>query len=127
MVFYRNCPQHCLSCRRKFRGSMGGRVAERIIKRLPVTFSDGKNEYKGTTANISHSGVFIRTRHILKPGTIIKIEMELENDLMMELVGIVVRFVKVGSTVFKDGIGVQLVTIPQEYNDLIDKLISEQN
>lgn len=106
---------------------MSGRVAERVIKRLPVTFSDGRAEYKGTTANLSHTGVFIRTRHILRPGTPVQLMIEVEANKTLVLTGIVVRFVKLGSTVFKDGIGIQLATIPQEYKELIDDLLSEHH
>jgi Tfp pilus assembly protein PilZ len=104
---------------------MSGRIAQRKIKRLPVIFSDGKREYRGTTANLSHTGVFIRTRHILKPTTPIKLILELEDNSTIALTGIVVRFLKLGTSVFKDGMGIKLITIPEEYKDMIDKLLSE--
>ncbi len=104
---------------------MGGRIAERKIKRITVIFSDGTVEHRGTTSDLSHTGMFIRTRKILKPGTPVKLTMELNENRNIALTGVVARFVKLGTTVFKDGIGVKLTTIPPEYKDLVQELLQK--
>ena len=104
---------------------MAGRVAERKIRRLTVTFSDGTEERSGTTSDLSHTGIFIRTRKIFKPGTHLSLILELDDSRKINLTGTVTRYVKLGTTVFKDGMGVKLTSIPQDYKDLVDKLITQ--
>lgn len=104
---------------------MPGRLDSRKIRRLPVTIHDGVKEYRGTTSDMSHTGLFIRSRKVFKPGTPLKLIIEIDENRKISLLGVVRRFVKLGTTVFKDGLGVKLTSIPQEYKDLVDKLLKE--
>lgn len=104
---------------------VGGRVAERKIKRLSVVYSDGTVEHRATTSDISHTGIFIRTRKTFRPGTHLRIVLELDDSRTVTLTGVVTRLVKLGTTVFKDGIGVKLTSHPQEYKELVEKLLKQ--
>jgi len=96
--------------------------AKRHTKRFPITFSDGKEEYSAVTYNISSTGLFIRTRKALPPGTHLKINLELGRDKMIALDGIVAWALKTGIADFKNGMGVRLTNIPQEYRELVRSL-----
>jgi uncharacterized protein (TIGR02266 family) len=96
--------------------------ARRHIKRFPITFSDGKGEYSAVTSNISSTGIFIRTRKALPPGTYLKINLELGRDKMIVLDGVVAWALKTGIADFKNGMGVRLTSIPDEYKELVRSL-----
>jgi Tfp pilus assembly protein PilZ len=104
---------------------MSGRISERKIKRMSVTFSDGIREYHGTTSDLSHTGLFIRSRKVFRPGTALKVVIELDEQQKIAFTGVVTRFIKVGTVEFRNGIGVKLTSIPQEYKDLVEKLIEK--
>jgi Tfp pilus assembly protein PilZ len=104
---------------------MAGRLDSRKIRRLPVTIHDGVKEYRGTTSDMSHTGIFIRSRKIFKPGTPLKLVIEIDETRKISLLGIVKRFIKLGTTVFKDGLGIELTSIPQEYKDLVEDLLKK--
>jgi Tfp pilus assembly protein PilZ len=102
---------------------LGKRITQRKIRRLSITFSDGKSEYSGTSSNFSTTGLFIRTRKALSPGTPIEMVAELDNNRRINLTGIVVRSIKTGIADFKNGMGIKLTSIPQEYQDFINELL----
>ena len=91
----------------------------RMTKRLPVKFSDGVAEVLAFSSNISKSGLFIRTRKAYPPGTRLKITLEADKDRFIELEGEVAWSLKTGSTSFKNGMGIRLTSIPQEYTELV--------
>jgi Tfp pilus assembly protein PilZ len=110
------------------------RAAERKIKRLPIFFSvtspvsvsaDPGEEYRGMSSDFSITGLFIRTRKILKPGTKLKMAIEVNESTKIHLTGTVARAVKLGAVVFKDGIGVKLTEATPEYKNFIDGLLRE--
>ena len=102
---------------------MGKRITQRKIRRLSITFSDGNTEYSGTSSDFSATGLFIRTRKALSPGTPIEMVAELDNNRRIPLTGIVVRSIKTGIADFKNGMGIKLTSIPQEYQDFINELL----
>ena len=102
---------------------MGKRKHTRKIKRLPITFSDGNVEYPGTSSDFSASGLFIRTRRASGPGTSLRMVLEVGENRSIELKGIVVRAIKTGSMVFKNGMGIQLTDIPQDYENFVQELL----
>ena len=102
---------------------MGKRKKIRKIKRRPITFSDGNVEYPGTSSDFSSTGLFIRTRRACRPGTSLSMVLEVGENRSIDLKGIVVRAIKTGSIVFKNGMGIQLTDIPQDYEDFIAELI----
>ena len=95
---------------------------KRLTKRLSVMFSDGVTDHHGVSSNISSSGLFIRTRKALPPGTPLKIVLEVGKDRKMDLEGEVAWSLKTGVADFKNGMGVKLSRIPQEYEDLVKDL-----
>ena len=102
---------------------MGKRITQRKIRRLSIIFSDGKGEYSGTSSDFSATGLFIRTRKAISPGTTLAIVAELDNNRKIDLTGIVVRSIKTGIADFKNGMGIKLTSIPQEYQDFINELL----
>ncbi len=96
--------------------------APRKTKRLPATFSDGTVELSGTSSNLSLTGVFIRTRKPLSPGTPVRIVVELAENNTIELAGIVVWASKTGNTGFKDGMGIKLTSVPDAYKIYLEAL-----
>jgi Tfp pilus assembly protein PilZ len=95
------------------------RKTPRKIKRLAVTWTDGTVEYTGVTSNVSATGIFIRTRKPFHEGTSLKILLEIGKSQTIALTGVVVRSIKTGLSDFKNGMGIQLTEIPQEYSDFI--------
>lgn len=102
---------------------MGKRITQRKIRRLSITFSDGNTEYSGTSSDFSATGLFIRTRKALSPGTLVEMVVELDNNRRINLTGVVVRSIKTGIADFKNGMGIKLTSIPQEYQDFINELL----
>ncbi len=94
-------------------------ISKRHTKRLPVIFSNGESEFNGTTSNLSLSGIFIRTRKALNPGTLLKIVLEVDKDRKIALEGEVVWSLKTGLSDFKNGMGVRLINIPQNYTEVV--------
>lgn len=96
-------------------------ISKRHTKRLPVVFSNGDSEFIGTTSNLSSTGLFIRTKKALSPGTLLKMVLEVDKDNKIHLEGEVVWSLKTGLIDFKNGMGVKLKSIPQTYEELIKK------
>jgi Tfp pilus assembly protein PilZ len=95
------------------------RDTKRRIKRLPVTFLYGAEVHRGTSSNLSLSGLFIRTRKSIKTGLHIQMVLEISEDLKIPLRGITVREKKKGYRNPYCGIGVSLTEVPQAYRDYI--------
>lgn len=105
---------------------MGKRQFTRKIKRLPVTFSDGVKEHSGVSSDFSSNGLFIRTRRPFSPGTRVKMVLEIGENQKIELTGTVARALKLGTMVFKDGMGVKLDAVPDAYEDFIMNLLEPE-
>ncbi len=103
---------------------MEKRGKDRITKRLEVKFhTDVENT--AITSNLSESGIFIRTKRAIRPGSILDIKLNLPNPSALLLKGKVVRCMSsvsgpAGET--KSGIGVQLISPPPEYISYINSL-----
>ncbi len=77
----------------------------------------------GFTDDLSPQGLFIKTRSIFAPGTVLKIELTLPDDQIIRLTGQVmwakrvdpsmVRFVK------KSGMGIRIVQPPPSYDQFV--------
>lgn len=101
---------------------MDKRVGKRRIKRLPINFSDGEQDYNGTSSNFSSNGLFIRTRRAFVPGTSVKMVLEVEEERKILLMGVVVRAIKTGLRDFKNGMGIKLTSLSQDYKDFLKEL-----
>jgi uncharacterized protein (TIGR02266 family) len=93
-----------------------------MTRRFPLTFSDGNRENHGVSSNISSTGIFIRTRNALPPGTRLKIVLEVDGDTRIDLEGEVAWALKTGLQDFRNGMGVELSNVSQEYEDLLKRL-----
>jgi Tfp pilus assembly protein PilZ len=100
------------------------RGSKRFKKKIPLAFSDGTKEYKGLSSDLSSTGLFIITRDPLRPGTQIKIALEVP-DKKIFLNGVVVRTVKTGIIEVKDRMGIKLTETPYLYQKFITRLEEE--
>ena len=101
---------------------MNKRFCKRKIKRLNVIYSDGQIEYNGISSDFSCNGLFIRTRNGFKEGTKLNMQLELESGKKIPLCGTLKRMVKTQITNFKNGMGVELLSVPMGYDMLIEEL-----
>ncbi|OGW40292.1 MAG: hypothetical protein A2Y97_09245 [Nitrospirae bacterium RBG_13_39_12] len=108
---------------------MDKRKCKRKIRRLNIFFSDGKEEYSGISSDFSCNGLFIRTRKGFIEGTELKMQLELEKCKIIELTGVVRRTVKTSynissykTSTYKNGMGIYLISIPEEYDNFIKQL-----
>ncbi|TNF52588.1 PilZ domain-containing protein [bacterium] len=101
------------------------RKNKRKIKRFQVKFLCGTEEYRGISSNLSHTGLYIRTRKTFKSGIPVKIVMEVDEDKKIVLRGVIVRQVnrRYGSS--DNGIGIEFDETPQEYKDLVEFILKK--
>ncbi|MBI4680476.1 MAG: PilZ domain-containing protein [Nitrospirae bacterium] len=99
------------------------RKAQRKIRRLPISYSDGQKEHSGISSDFSLEGLFIRTRNALPPGTPLKMVLEVGQNQKINLAGLVIWSVKTGIMDFKNGMGVKITSKPTEYTEFILNLL----
>ncbi|MDP2754997.1 MAG: PilZ domain-containing protein [Nitrospirota bacterium] len=109
---------------------MEKRECKRKIRRLNITFTDGKEEYNGISSDFSCNGLFIRTRKSFNEGIKLKMQLEIENGKKIPLTGIVKRAIKTNISGYnisgyKNGMGIRLTSIPKEYDNFIKELYKE--
>ena len=105
---------------------MGQYRAIRKIRRVSVTFSDGKAEYQGTSSDFSFTGLFIRTRKPFPQGTHLKMVLELDVNRRITLTGVVARSIKTRVIDFKNGMGVRIKPITEEYKEFLKELFVQK-
>ena len=98
------------------------RGSARFRKELPLTFSNDNGNYKGMSSDFSDSGIFVITREPFKPGSNIKMSLEVTEKKKIYLSGIVVRAIKTGIEDVKDGMGVKLNNSPFIYHNFVKTL-----
>jgi len=96
----------------------------RKIKRLTITFTKGIEENRGMSSDFSSTGLFIRTRKPFAPGTSLKMVLEIDDNRKIELTGVVARAIKTGLSDFKNGMGIKLTSVPQDYKDFLKELLT---
>jgi Tfp pilus assembly protein PilZ len=99
------------------------RLAKRITRRLPITFSNGKEKMFGTSSNISETGIFIKTRWPFSRGTIVSMILDLNEDQHIPLIGISMWDLKIRASEFKSGMGIKLLDMPQNYKSLVNQML----
>jgi len=104
---------------------MEKRGCRRKIKRLNITFADENEEYSGISSDFSCKGLFIRTRKGFREGITLHMQLEIENGVKIPLHGTVRRSLKPSTEIHKSGMGVELISIPAEYVDFIEKLYKD--
>jgi hypothetical protein len=104
---------------------MDKRECRRKIKRLNIIFSDSKEEYNGISSDFSCGGLFIRTRNGFLEGTVLNMQLELENNKFISLTGIVKRTIKTNISNFKNGMGIKITSTHEEYDNFIEELYKD--
>lgn len=98
---------------------MKRREGHRFTKRLESTFAAEGMRFRGISSDISAGGLFIRTQHALRPGTVIDIEIFLSDQKVSRVKGIVRRSTKTPVTTIKNGMGVQLIEKDSAFGDIL--------
>jgi len=98
------------------------RSARRFAKLLPITFRNSEKEYKGVSLDFSSSGLFILTREPFRPGTSVKIGLEVSDKEKIYLSGVVVRSIKTGDMNVKDGMCIKLNEVPFIYHKMLESI-----
>ncbi len=98
------------------------RKTKRKRKWIPVTFLYENKVHKSISSNFSETGLFIKTESKFMPGSPVCMVLELDDDLKTAFKGKVVR-ITTRSKLFdtyrssRNGIGVELTKITQEYKE----------
>lgn len=98
---------------------MKRRQGHRYTKRLESTFAAEGFKFRGISSDISTGGLFIRTQHGFRPGTVIDIEIFASDNKISHVKGIVRRTVKTTLPTAKNGMGVQLLERDPVYSDIL--------
>jgi hypothetical protein len=99
---------------------MQRRAFERIPVNIYVRFCCGNDDYNGTVSNLSEKGMFIRTCNMCFP---FDSEFNLFLPLEDELLNLPVKVRRITKTDDRyDGIGIELLNLPQRYLDYIESL-----
>jgi hypothetical protein len=98
------------------------RLYERLIETLEVEFTSNRQTYRGISGNFSLSGLFIRTRNLFAPGTIIAIIVHFTDGSTSKLTGRVTR----NKTTTHRGV-MAASAIPQEEGMGIEILIRDSH
>jgi hypothetical protein len=103
------------------------RKDKRKIKCLLVSFSSDGEEHLGISSNLSHSGLFIKTIKMFKPGLLLKMDLEVDDNNKLTLTGVVSRALhgRIKFNSLYSGIGIRLIKIPRSYRDFMQALINE--
>ncbi|MBI5043528.1 MAG: PilZ domain-containing protein [Nitrospirae bacterium] len=102
------------------------RIKNRVTKRLSVRFGASELNNNGITSNLSPTGIFIRTNSGLAPGTFVNIELTLPGDRILKLKGTVMWTKRVHpklAELSKNGMGIMLADIPEEYAKFVTELL----
>ena len=101
------------------------RIIKRLKKRIPIRFGTDEPSRLAFTEDISVDGLFIKTTNISRPGTLIRVVMELEGGAVVELDGRVMWAKKAPPQLIhlvrKCGMGVRIVRFisgAEEYGNL---------
>lgn len=101
---------------------MQKRKRTRIFRRLEVKFTSATVSHKGITSNLSKNGIFLRTRKVLNRGTKLDLELTLPSEEVINLCGRVSRAI-ITPLHDKDGMGIDLLEIPEKYTEFITSLL----
>ena len=89
------------------------RIIRRFKKRIPLRFGSDEPSRLAFTEDISVDGLFIKTTNVSRPGSLIRVVMELEGGAVVELDGRVMWAKKVPPQMIhlvrKSGMGVRIV------------------
>ena len=106
------------------------RNIKRLKKRFTIRFGPDEPSRLAFTEDVSVDGLFIKTTNISRPGTLLRVIMELEGGTVVELDGRVMWAKKVPPQMIhlvrKSGMGVRIVRFisgAEEYRSLCSEAI----
>jgi hypothetical protein len=101
------------------------RIIRRLKKRITIRFGSDEPSRLAFTEDVSVDGLFIKTTNISRPGSLIRVVMELDGGVVVELDGRVMWAKKVPPQMIhlvrKSGMGVRIVSFisgAEEYGRL---------
>jgi hypothetical protein len=97
----------------------GKRRHKRIIKRLATEFSSEALSFRGTSSNLSESGLFLRTIKPLPADTELEVSILLPDDSVAQLKGTVRWSLKSPST-WRSGMGIEISETDRIYVDFLN-------
>ena len=98
------------------------RSSERFTNAIPLAFSNSSGEYRGVSMDFSASGLFILTKEPFRPGTSLRMCLEVSEKERIHLRGVVARTIKTGNINIRDGMGIELDEVPYKYHQLIESI-----
>lgn len=98
----------------------------RFTKRLETKFSSGGISSTGISSNLSHGGLFIRTKRGFVLGTIIDIELVMPDGKISLLKGVVKNVSKTLIPTLRNGMGVKLIEKDTTYINFLKSLTEEK-
>jgi len=101
---------------------MSKRKFNRFKKRLEVTFTKGSDDYHGITSDLSGKGLFIRTRYIFSPGSVLDIKITLPDGSISHVKGAVKRAVNIPISTFKNGLGIEIIQKDNAYDKFVSSM-----
>ncbi|MGE5893178.1 MAG: PilZ domain-containing protein [bacterium] len=105
---------------------MPGRQYKRYQKHLSVLVRAGDKEFRAFTSDISKRGLFIKTNKSLAPGTSLQIDLTLPDETISHLKAVVRWAVKTQVSIFKNGMGVELVQIDDLFRTFFEREFREE-
>src|SRR5512135_3183644 len=102
---------------------MRKRRHKRIIRRLETEFSANGLAFRGISSDLSRSGVFVRTNNPFPADTLVDLTIHLPGNMVSRLKGSVRRAIKTGQTAFKNGMGMEIVELDQNYVNFLNDIL----
>jgi hypothetical protein len=103
---------------------MQRRAFERIPANISARFYCDKSDYSGRVTNLSAKGMYISTDQICFP---LDAEFELILNIEAAILSVPVKIRRITRTADRyDGIGVELLNLPQKYLEFIGSLRNNQ-
>jgi uncharacterized protein (TIGR02266 family) len=101
----------------------GKRRHKRIIKRLATQFSWEGSTFRGTSSNLSESGLFLRTIKPLPADTQVDISIQLPDDTVTRLRGTVRWSLKSLQSTWRSGMGIEISENDRKYVDFLNAFL----
>lgn len=101
---------------------MRRRAHKRYTKRLETEFTAGGETRRGISSDLSESGLFVRSRHSLPPGSPVELTVYLPDDTSARIQGIVRRIVK---DITKIGMGIEVTEFDEAYRRFLETVLDE--
>jgi len=103
----------------------GKRRHKRVIKRLHTEFSSEDSSFRGTTSNLSESGLFLKTIKPLSVDTQVEVGIQLSDNTVSKLKGTVRWNLKSSQrgAASRSGMGIEIIENDRYYVDFLNALL----